>query len=207
MLGADVDAGRREVALRQHFLRDQRLVGERVAGSRTQKPVSAGSPVISIGSPCLRRQRLPALARSRVPVAVICSQDRTRSMTSSVFSAAVGPMRSVQNVLLMNVRLRGLHDLAPADHGGDRVAVAERLAEHRHVGLDAVELVQAAERLAEAGRAFVEDQHDAAVGREPAAPLRGNPCSGPMLRATSIMMTPIVVIADELLRARRGCCS
>ena len=62
--------------------------------------------------------------------------------------------------------LRRLHDFAPADGGGNGIAVAQRLAEHGHVGLDAVHLVQAAEGLAEAGGAFVEDQHDAAIGRQ-----------------------------------------
>ena len=59
-------------------------------------------------------------------------------MTSSVLSAALGPMRSVQKVLLMKLGLGCLHNVAPADDGRNRVAVAERLAEDGEVRLHAV---------------------------------------------------------------------
>src|SRR5207302_11503576 len=61
--------------------------------------------------------------------------------------------------------LRGLHDRAPADDRGYGVAVAERLTEDRHVGVDVVEVVQPAESLAKTGGALVEDQDDATVRR------------------------------------------
>src|SRR5580704_17510463 len=52
--------------------------------------------------------------------------------------------------------LGSLHDFAPADCCGDGVAVAECLAKHRHVGFDAIELMEATESLAKPRGAFVE---------------------------------------------------
>src|SRR4026207_2081801 len=56
--------------------------------------------------------------------------------------------------------LGGLHDMASPYRSGNRVTVSQRLAEHRHIRLDAVFLVQPSEGFAEARRALVEDQHD-----------------------------------------------
>ena len=54
-----------------------------------------------------------------------------------------------------------LHDVAAAAEHADRHAAADDLAERREVGPDAVELLRAALRDAEAGHDLVEDQHRA----------------------------------------------
>src|SRR6185369_1240875 len=62
--------------------------------------------------------------------------------------------------------LRRLHDLASAYGCSNGISVAQRLAEHRHIRLNSVFLVQSAECLAETRCALVKDQHDAPVCRQ-----------------------------------------
>ena len=112
-------------------------------------------------------------------------------MTSRVFSAAVGPMRSVQKVLEMKVVCAASMTSRRPIVAVIAVAVAQRLAKHRHVRLNAIELVQAAEGLAESGGAFVEDQHDAVIVGQLAHILAGSLARGPTLRETSILITPM----------------
>ena len=60
-------------------------------------------------------------------------------------------------------RRDAFHDVAPAAECADRHAAADDLAERREVRLDAVALLCAAERDAEAGHHLVEDQHGAVL--------------------------------------------
>src|SRR5260221_8118560 len=54
--------------------------------------------------------------------------------------------------------LGGFHDFAASDCRGNRIAVAQRLAEDRHIGLNAVHEMQAPESLTKAGCAFIKNQ-------------------------------------------------
>ena len=67
-----------------------------------------------------------------------------------------------------------LHDLALAAEGADGEAAADDLAERGEVGRDAVALLRAAERDAEAGDDLVEDEHDAVLVAQVAQALRGS---------------------------------
>ena len=61
-----------------------------------------------------------------------------RSITSSVMSPAVGPTRSVQKVLLINVDWAASITSRRPHGRGEGVAVTERFAEDGHVGFYAI---------------------------------------------------------------------
>ncbi len=67
--------------------------------------------------------------------------------------------------------LARLHDLARPDDGRDGVPAADDLAERRQVGPDAVECLDPARPEAEARDDLVEDEEDAALGRQAAGQL------------------------------------
>src|ERR1700692_3783706 len=148
VLRAHIHARAREVSFGEHLLGDERLIGERlrgIDGKRSERRQTTGGD----GEAMLLRKTLPAGkytfsdARDSFPGARTL-HDFER-LERSRGPDAFGPKRAADKR-----RLRSLHDLAPADHGGNGVAVAERLAEHRHVRLDTVRHVQTAIGLAEA---------------------------------------------------------
>ena len=66
------------------------------------KPLKAGSPHVSISISCSLAISIHRIEMS-LPISVIVSQDLSLSIISKLFNAAVGPMRSVQKVELINV--------------------------------------------------------------------------------------------------------
>lgn len=162
---AHVDAGTGEVPCSEHLLSDERLVGERPftgdgePGQCRQSKV-ADLDAVFVGQPLPPIPDVEADACNGFP-GFLPFHDLKR-LQGGGGADSFGPEGAADEG-----SLRRLHDFASPDRRGDGVAVSKGLAEHRHVRLDPVFLVQSSKSLPESGGAFVEDQHDPAFRAKP----------------------------------------
>lgn len=101
MLGTDIHAVTCQIAFAQHLLRDKGLVGQRIWTLKGEPRERRQTPVIDLEAVFIG-ECLPALPNVQAGMGDGVP-DLTRSMTSKVLRAAVGPIRSVQKVLLIKV--------------------------------------------------------------------------------------------------------